>query len=64
MNAPLKHTILAMATAALGFTAACGGKSSDDANDPSVEQSTGGELTEAEGEGSCGEGSCGEGSCG
>lgn len=77
MNSALKHTIIAMATAALSVTAGC---KSDDGPETSettagaeaaaTEQST----TEAScGEGSCGEakekgdaseGSCGEGSCG
>ena len=54
MNSALKHTLVAMATAALGFAGGCGG----DAEVESAEsESTGGaEATEA----SCG----GEGSCG
>ncbi len=75
MNSALKHTIIAMATAALSMTAAC---KSDDG--PSASEATGGsEMAGHEGaaEGSCGEGSCGadkkgdaseascgEGSCG
>ncbi|MCA9576980.1 MAG: hypothetical protein R3B40_13630 [Polyangiales bacterium] len=78
MNTALKHTIIAMATAALGFTAGCSSESPE-----GEESSTGGETateascsgaTEAscsgateEPEASCsgeGEASCGEGSCG
>jgi uncharacterized low-complexity protein len=80
MNSALKHTIIAMATAALSMTAAC---KSDDGPEAS-EATTGAEAAAAEapaegaaegaaeascGEGSCGgakegEASCGEGSCG
>jgi len=77
MNSALKHTIIAMATAALSMTAAC---KSDDGPEAS-EATTGAETAPAEegaaeascGEGSCGEAkeegdtseaSCGEGSCG
>jgi hypothetical protein len=79
MNTALKHTIIAMATAALGFTAGCSSESPE-----GEESTTGGETateascsgateTEAscsgatEPEASCsgeGEASCGEGSCG
>ncbi len=77
MNAPLKHTIIAMATAALGFTAGC---SSDEPE--ATEASSGGETaTEAScagateepaadpaadpaAEGGDAEASCAEGSCG
>jgi uncharacterized low-complexity protein len=74
MNSALKHTIIAMATAALSMTAAC---KSDDG--PEASEATTGAEAAAEapaeaaaedaaeascGEGSCGEGSCGEGSCG
>jgi uncharacterized low-complexity protein len=80
MNSALKHTIIAMATAALSMTAAC---KSDDG--PEASEATAGaeaaapgetaiddadEAAEAScGEGSCsgakeGEASCGEGSCG
>ncbi len=75
MNSALKHTIIAMATAALSVTAGC---KSDDG--PEVSEATTGAETAAEascGEGSCGgakdaaekagdaaEASCGEGSCG
>ena len=79
MNSALKHTIIAMATAALSMTAAC---KSDDGPEAS-EATTGAEAAaeaapapaeEAAAEASCGEGncsgakegeaSCGEGSCG
>ncbi len=80
MNTALKQTIIAMATAALGFTAGCSSSESPEGS----ESSTGGETaTEAscsgaaegeascsgasEGEASCSgeaEASCGEGSCG
>jgi uncharacterized low-complexity protein len=80
MNSALKHTIIAMATAALSMTAAC---KSDDGPEAS-EATTGAEaaaqgdtaIDEADeaaeascGEGNCsgakeGEASCGEGSCG
>ena len=61
MNSALKHTIIAMATAALSMTAAC---KSDDGPEAS-EATTGAETAapaeaEAEAEASCGEGSCGE----
>lgn len=75
MNSALKHTIVAMATAALSMTGAC---KSDDG--PSASETTAGsEMAGHEGaaEASCGEGSCGadkkgdaseascgEGSCG
>jgi len=76
MNSALKHTIIAMATAALSVTAGC---KSDDGPEAS-EATTGAETAAAEascGEGSCSgakdaakeagdaaEASCGEGSCG
>ena len=76
MNSALKHTIIAMATAALSMTAAC---KSDDGPEAS-EATTGAEAAAASGEtavddadaaaeASCGEGSCsgakeGEASCG
>jgi len=75
MNTALKHTIIAMATAALGFTAGCSSESPE-----GEESTTGGETaTEASCSGateaSCSgateepaaeeaEASCGEGSCG
>ena len=62
MNAALKHTMIAMATAALTISAGC---KSDDG--PEASETTAGAeaaaTTEAKAEGSCGEGSCGEGSC-
>lgn len=76
MNTPLKHTIIAMATAALGFAAV--GCSSEEAPE-AAESSTGGESsyeagadptadpasagTPSDAEASCAEGSCAEGSC-
>ncbi len=42
MNAPLKHTIIAMATAALGFTAACGSE------EPAAEEASSGGETATE----------------
>jgi uncharacterized low-complexity protein len=57
MNSALKHTIIAMATAALSMTAAC---KSDDGPEAS-EATTGAETAApAAAEASCGEGSCGE----
>jgi len=64
MNSALKHTIIAMATAALSMTAAC---KSDDG--PEASEATAGaeaaatEATEGAAEGAA-EASCGEGSCG
>jgi uncharacterized low-complexity protein len=63
MNSALKHTIIAMATAALSVTAGC---KSDDGPEAS-EGTTGAEAAAPEPsttEASCAEGSCGEGSCG
>jgi hypothetical protein len=54
MNSTLKHTFIAMATAALSFTAACG---SDDETPQSGQASSGGETAT---QGSCG----GENTCG
>ncbi len=76
MKQALKHSILAMATASLGFAGGC----SDDADSAEASEETAGaeEATEAScgGEASCGaadegastdegaeEASCGEGSC-
>jgi uncharacterized low-complexity protein len=53
MNSALKHTIIAMATAALSVTAGC---KSDDG--PEASQATTGAETAAAAEASCGEGSC------
>ena len=44
MKAPLKHTIIAMATAALGFAAGCAGDEAPEA----TEASSGGEQTATE----------------
>ncbi len=74
MNSALKHTIIAMATAALSMTAAC---KSDDGPD-AAEATAGAEAAAAEAEGAAegaeeaageaveaaSEASCGEGSCG
>lgn len=54
MNSALKHTIIAMATAALSVTAGC---KSDDG--PEVSEATTGAETATAAEASCGEGSCG-----
>jgi uncharacterized low-complexity protein len=54
MNSALKHTIIAMATAALSVTAGC----KSDAGPEASEATTGAE-TAAAAEASCGEGSCG-----
>jgi len=58
MNSALKHTIVAMATAALSMTAAC---KSDDG--PSASEVTAGAEKAASHEGAS-EASCGEGNCG
>ncbi len=58
MNSALKHTIVAMATAALSMTAAC---KSDDG--PSASEVTAG-AEEAAGHEGAMEASCGEGNCG
>ena len=76
MNSALKHTMVAMATAALTMSAGC----KSDAGPEASETTAGAEAaatseaaaatTEAKAEGSCGEGSCGgakkegEASCG
>ena len=73
MNSALKHTIIAMATAALSVTAGC----KSDEGPEAAEATAGAETAATEesateascGEGSCGgakegEASCGEGSCG
>ena len=73
MNSALKHTIIAMATAALSVTAAC---KSDDGPD-AAEATAGAEASTAEAEAApaeaeeaagdaegAAEASCGEGSCG
>ena len=67
MNSALKHTLFAMATAALTMSTGCKSDSGPEAS----ETTTGAEAattSEAKAEGSCGEGSCsgakeGEGSC-
>ena len=75
MNSALKHTIIAMATAALSMTAAC---KSDDG--PEATEATAGaeaasataasteaaatDATESATEATCAEGNCGEGKCG
>ncbi len=59
MNSALKHTIIAMATAALSVTAGC---KSDDGPE-AAEATTGAETAAAVEEGAA-EASCGEGSCG
>ncbi len=76
MNSALKHTIIAMATAALSMTAACKSDDGPEASEATTGAETAAPAEEAEascGEGSCGEAaeegdaseaSCGEGSCG
>ncbi|MEM7434304.1 MAG: hypothetical protein AAF436_04060 [Myxococcota bacterium] len=79
MNSALKHTIVAMATAALSMTAACKSDAGPSASEASAgmekthegaaeascgEGSCSGAKDGDHSEGSCGEGSCGEGSCG
>ncbi len=74
MNSALKHTIIAMATAALSVTAACKSDDGPDAAEVTAgaEEAAGdaeaaaadaeeaaGEAMDAAGEASCGEGSCG-----
>ncbi len=74
MNSALKHTIIAMATAALSMTAACKSDDGPDAAEATVgaeaaaaeaegaaegAEEAAGEAVEAASEASCGEGSCG-----
>ena len=63
MNSALKHTMVAMATAALTMSAGCKSDDGPEASEPTAGAEAA-ETTEASAEGSCGEGSCGEGSCG
>jgi|GEM_PF-1515956 len=58
MNSALKHTIIAMATAALSLTAAC---KSD--NGPEASEATAGAEAPAPAAEGATEASCGEGSC-
>lgn len=60
MNSALKHTIVAMATAALSMNAACKSDSGPSASEASSGMEKG---TDAASESSCSEGSCGEGKC-
>ena len=68
MNSALKHTMIAMATAALTMSAGCksdeGPEASETTAGAEAASTTEAADTEAKAEGSCGEGSCGEGSCG
>jgi len=68
MNSALKHTMIAMATAALTMSAGCksdeGPETSETTAGAEAAATTEAANTEAKAEGSCGEGSCGEGSCG
>ena len=73
MNTALKHTIIAMATAALGFTAGCSsespeGEESTTGGETATEASCSGAVEEPAAEPAAEEGaaeaSCGEGSCG
>ena len=75
MNNALKHTIIAMATAAIGFTAGCSsdspeGEESSTGGETATEAScsgasseeascSGAEAGDSEAEAACGEGSCG-----
>lgn len=74
MNSALKHTIIAMATAALSMTAACKSDDGPDAAEATAgaeaaaaeaeaaaegAEEAAGEAVEAASEASCGEGSCG-----
>lgn len=74
MNSALKHTIIAMATAALSITAACKSDDGPDAAEATAgaeaaaaeaeaaaegAEEAAGEAAEAASEASCGEGSCG-----
>ena len=61
MNSALKHTIIAMATAALSMTAACKSDDGPEASEATIGADTAAPAeAEAEAEASCGEGSCGE----
>ena len=74
MNSALKHTMIAMATAALTMSAGCKSDDGPEASEATAGAEAAAETTEAKAEGSCGEGSCGgakegeascgEGSCG
>ena len=73
MNSALKHTMIAMATAALTMSAGCKSDDGPEASETTAGAEAAATTTEAEGscgEGSCGgakeegEASCGEGSCG
>lgn len=64
MNSALKHTMIAMATAALTMSAGCKSDEGPEASETTAGAEAAAETTEAKAEGSCGEGSCGEGSCG
>jgi len=60
MNSALKHTIIAMATAALSMTAACKSDDGPEASEATTGAETAAPAEEAAAEASCGEGSCGE----
>ncbi len=64
MNSALKHTIIAMATAALSVTAGCKSDDGPEAAEATTGAETAAAVEEGAAEASCGEGSCGEGSCG
>ena len=53
MNSAFKQTLVAMATAALGFTGACGGEADVETADSESHGTEGGEAS-CGGEGSCG----------
>ena len=65
MNSALKHTMIAMATAALTMTAGCKSDEGPEASETTAgAEAAATDAAEAKAEGSCGEGSCGEGKCG
>ena len=70
MNSALKHTMIAMATAALTMSAGCKSDDGPEASETTAGAEAAATTDEAKAEGSCGEGSCGgakeggEGSCG
>jgi uncharacterized low-complexity protein len=59
MNSALKHTIIAMATAALSMTAACKSDDGPEASEATTGAETAAPAAEDAAEASCGEGSCG-----
>lgn len=59
MNTALKHTLIAMATAALSVTAGCKSDSGPEASEATAGAEAAQTAKEHSAEGSCGEGSCG-----